>query len=149
MFIELTFRKSISVIINHQYIVSEEASQTALTTFLCKIHLDNTCRNSKGSNAMVCLNKRARFSLEQTRQRIIIILLCVYSCLKRACLLFTVKKNSPFQLLQHALNFQMFLLFLLILKHIQKVFKTFLGYFFVWYEMFTTTLFQLADQSMT
>ena len=129
MFMELTFRKSISAIINYQYIVSEEASQTALTTFLCKIHLDNTCRNSKGSKAMVCLNKRACFSLEQTRKRII--LLCVYSCLKRACLLFTVKKNSPFQLLQHALNFQTFLLFLLILKHIQKVFKTFLGYFFV------------------
>ena len=32
------------------------------------------------------------------------------------------------------------LLFLLILKRFQKAFKTFLGCFMVWYEMFTTTL---------
>ena len=47
----------------------------------------------------------------------------------------------------------LFFLFLFILKCFQKVFKTFLGFFTVWYEMFTTTLqqlrFQWAAQSMT
>ena len=47
----------------------------------------------------------------------------------------------------------LFFLFLLILKCLQKVFKTFLGFFTVWYEMFTTTLqqlrFQWAAQGMT
>ena len=47
----------------------------------------------------------------------------------------------------------LFLLFLLILKRCQKVFKTFLCCFNAWYEMFATTLqqlwFQWADQSMT
>ena len=42
----------------------------------------------------------------------------------------------------------LFLLFLLILRHFQKVLKTFLGCYIVWYEMFTTALrwlwFQLA-----
>ena len=45
----------------------------------------------------------------------------------------------------------LFLLFLLILKCFQKVFKKFLACFIVWYEMFTTSLqqFQFANQSMT
>ena len=45
------------------------------------------------------------------------------------------------------------LLSLFILRHFQKVLKTFLGCCIVWYEMFTAALqwlrFRLADQSMT
>ena len=66
-------------------------------------------------------------------------------------MLFTVNKNSPFQLLQHILTFQTFSYSVLILKCFQKVFKKFLAFFIVWYEMFTTSLqqFQFANQSMT
>ena len=41
-------------------------------------------------------------------------------------MLFTVNKNSPFQLLQHILTFQTFSYSVLILKCFQKVLKSFL-----------------------
>ena len=63
---------------------------------------------------------------------------------------------QKFSFLTFAAHFKfwnLFLLFLLILRHFQKVLKTFLGCYIVWYEMFTTASqglrFQLADQSMT
>ena len=54
-----------------------------------------------------------------------------------------IYREQEFSFTTFAAHFKfpnLFLLFLLILKRFQKAFKTFLGCFMVWYEMFTTTL---------
>ena len=91
-----------------------------------KYHFYMTVQKHKGNNAMVCLDKLACFTLEQIHKRLLII----YS-------------EQEFSFTTFAAHFKfpnLLLLFLLILKRFQKAFKTFLGCFMVWYEMFTTTL---------
>ena len=79
------------------------------------------------------------FTVEQTCK--IIIILCCDGEQEFSFSTFAARIKFP----------NLFLLFLLILKRFQKVFKKFLACFIVCYQMFTTSLqqFQFANQSMT
>ena len=92
----------------------EKASQTALNNFLVQNTSWLQVQKHKGSNATVCLDKLVYFMLEQTRK--------IITC---SSLRWTIFSFSTFE--AHFKFPNLFLLFLLIIKHFQKVSNTFLG----------------------